>query len=94
MKRRRTMKKNTLKKISAAVCAACFSAALAVAAPVATISVQAEEAVEETSKTREQIISYVYKIKDNKLYKCKYNYTTGEYIGDWIYVRDLDENGR
>jgi uncharacterized membrane protein len=94
MKRRIIMKNNTLKKISAALCAVSFSAALALAAPVATISAQAEEAVGQTITTREQIISYVYKIKDNKLYRCLYNYTTGEYVGDWVYVRDLDENGR
>jgi hypothetical protein len=78
------------KKLTAAVAAVCFSAALVFAAPVATISAHAEEANTETSKTREQCISYVYSIKDNKLYKRLYNYSTGDYIGDWIYVRDLD----
>jgi hypothetical protein len=91
MTRRRKMKKNTLKKFSAAVCAVCFSAALAVAAPVATISAQAEEVVQETITTREQIISYVYRVDGNKLYKCKYNYSTGDYIGDWIFVRYLTQ---
>jgi hypothetical protein len=79
------------KKLTAAVAAVCFSAALVFAAPVATISAHAEEATTEPSKsTREECISYVFGIKDNKLYKRLYNYSTGNYIGDWIYVRDLD----
>lgn len=80
------------KKLAAAVAAVCFSAALVFAAPVATISAHAENASGNTVSTRAQIISYVYSIKDNKLYRRLYNYTTGEYIGDWVYVRDLDED--
>jgi malate/lactate dehydrogenase len=79
------------KKLTASIAAVCFSAVLVFAAPVATISAHAEEATVEPSKsTREEYISYVYRIKDNKLYKCLYNYSTGNFIGDWIYVRDLD----
>jgi hypothetical protein len=83
------------KKLTASIAAICFSAALIFAAPVATISAHAEEAtteatVEPSKSTREEYISYVFSIKDNKLYKRLYNYSTGNYIGDWIYVRDLD----
>jgi hypothetical protein len=79
------------KKLAASVAAVCFSAALVFAAPVATISAQAATPARNTASTRAQCISYVYSIKDNKLYKRLYNYTTGEYLGDWIYVRDLDD---
>lgn len=79
------------KKLVAAVAAVCFSAALVFATPVATISAHAEtDNPGTTISTREQCISYVYGIRDNKLYKRLYNYSTGEYIGDWIYIRDLD----
>jgi hypothetical protein len=82
------------KKLTASVAAVCFSAALIFAAPVATISAHAEEEteanVEPSKSTREEYISYVYRIKDNKLYRCLYNYSTGNFIGDWVYVRDLD----
>lgn len=33
-------------------------------------------------------IQYRYKIENGKLYKRLYNYTVGEWVGDWIYVCD------
>ena len=33
-------------------------------------------------------IQYRFKIEDGKLYKRLYNYSTAEWIGDWIYVCD------
>ena len=33
-------------------------------------------------------IQYRFKIENGKLYKRLYNYTVGEWVGDWIYVCD------
>lgn len=33
-------------------------------------------------------IQYRYKIENGKMYKRLYNYTVGEWVGDWIYVCD------
>ncbi len=33
-------------------------------------------------------IQYRYKIENGKLYKRLYNYTVGEWVGEWIYVCD------
>lgn len=82
--------KKSFKKLTAAAAAIAFSAALAFGAPVATISAHAMDNSGNTISTRQQIISYVYSIKDNKLYRRLYNYSTCNYIGDWVYVRDLD----
>ncbi len=35
------------------------------------------------------IIEWVYKIVNDKLYKRLYNASTGAWVGEWIYVRDL-----
>lgn len=34
-------------------------------------------------------IEWRYIIQDGKIYKCLYNCSTREWIGEWIYVRDL-----
>lgn len=51
---------------------------------------------EGTADPCKDIIRWVYDFRksDNKLYKRLYNTSTCNWIGDWIYVRDLDENGR
>ena len=33
-------------------------------------------------------IEWVYKVMDGKMYKALYNFTTAEYVSDWIYVCD------
>ena len=37
-----------------------------------------------TKDTRAEKIGYVYKTVNGKLYKRLYNYSRGEWIGDWI----------
>lgn len=80
-------KKGLIKKLMVSVSALCLCAAFALATPAAAISAHAMTLP--GISTYKDNISYVYKIEDNKLYKCLYNYTSGNYIGDWIYVRDL-----
>lgn len=65
-------------------------AVLALACPVASLSAQAASgtAMVTSIQPRKDDIQYVYKIEDGKMYKCLYNYSTGEWIGEWIYVCD------
>ncbi|MCD7836956.1 MAG: hypothetical protein LUG83_10005, partial [Lachnospiraceae bacterium] len=69
-------------------CTLCLCAGFALTAPTASISVQASSSEPGISTLQDEYV-YVYKVIDNKLYKCLYNATTATYIGDWIYVRDL-----
>ncbi len=32
------------------------------------------------------ILEWIYKVEDGKVYRRLYNASTGEWIGDWIYV--------
>lgn len=49
---------------------------------------------DETVQPCADILRWVLKIEDNKLYKRLYNTSTFNWVGDWIYLRDLDENGK
>ena len=51
---------------------------------------------EETADPCQDILRWVldFRKSDNKLYKRLYNCSKCIWVGDWIYVRDLDENGR
>lgn len=72
---------------------ACF-ALMVFACPSATLSAQAassDAAVEASVQPRADDIRYVYKIVDGKMYKCLYNYSTLEWIGDWVYVCDYPQ---
>lgn len=80
-------KKGFLRKLMLSAGAICFCAAITLTAPAATISAQAK--TPSTASTREAAYGYVYKIENNKMYKCLYNYSTRTFIGDWIYVRDV-----
>lgn len=57
--------------------------------PVASLPAQAAAPGEATVQPRKDDIQYRFTIIDNKIYKRLYNYSTGEWIGDWIYVCDL-----
>lgn len=49
---------------------------------------------EETVEPCQDILRWVFDIRDNKLYKRLYNKSKCVWVGDWIYLRDLDENGK
>ena len=71
------------------------SMALFFAAP--NFSIMANAAVPpkgETAEPCKDILRWVFDIRDNKLYKRLYNTSTCNWVGDWIYLRDLDENGK
>ena len=57
--------------------------------PVASLPAQAAAPGEATVQPRKDDIQYRFTIIDNKIYKRLFNYSTGEWIGDWIYVCDV-----
>lgn len=77
------MKRRKISKLIGLLSAACLSLGV-FASPTTTLSAQA--AAPETVQPYAPIIAYVYMIVETHVYKRLYNYSTGEYIGDWIYV--------
>lgn len=77
------------RKLSLLAGTACL-ALLAFACPVSSLSAQAASgtAIEAPIQPMAHDIQYVYKIEDGKMYKRLYNYSTLEWIGEWIYVCD------
>ena len=82
------MKKNIVKRMIAAVgvvsCCMCL-----LAAPVATMPVQAATGNQNVAEPNHAIKQWVYAEINGKLYRRLWNGSTGHYEGDWIYVRDL-----
>lgn len=85
-----------MKKISKLTLMTLFcSMALFFVAPEFSISASAAvPPKEETVEPCRDILRWVFDIRDNKLYKRLYNTSMGVWVGDWIYLRDLDENGK
>lgn len=82
------MKRRSItQKLALLIGTACL-ALMAFICPISTISAQASTSRETTVQPRQDDIEYVYKIENGKLYKRLYNYSTLEWIGDWIYVCD------
>ena len=78
-------RKNKLAALGSVVCVA-----LAVlVSPASALPVQAAVAQEETIMPMSDAISWIYDVRNNKLYKRLYNHSTGSWIGNWIYVCDL-----
>lgn len=80
--------KNTkrFKKLLTLTGIAAFSFA-ALFSPATTIVAEASESATVTPCA--DIIEWRFKEEDGKLYRRLYNYTAGEWVGDWEYVRDL-----
>lgn len=84
--------KKITRKLSLLAGTACL-AMLAFVCPAASLPAQAASnaAVEATVQPRKDDIRYRFKIEDGKMYKRLYNYSTMEWIGEWIYVCDYPE---
>lgn len=59
--------------------------------PAGTISAKAAGPGTETAATYSHCIQYRYVVIGDSLYKRLYNYSTGNWIGDWIYVGPAPE---
>lgn len=83
------MKNNkTWKKLITLAGIAYFSFA-AVFSPACTLTVEAAVKTEETVTPQSDVLRWVFKEENGKLYKRLYNATKGVWVGDWIYVGDL-----
>ncbi len=81
-------KKKVTKKIMALGGMFCISAMM-ILSPVSSLSAQANSYEETMVQPRKDDIQWRYKIENNKVYKRLYNYSIADWVGDWIYVRDL-----
>lgn len=80
------------KKFAALGCMACLSLSI-LSCPIATLPVQAAVPEEEAVMPMSDDIRWVYDSVGGKLYKRLYNYSTANWIGDWIYVCDMPGKG-
>lgn len=51
------------------------------------IQAASPDTVAEDSVTRSDIIQWRFKTVNGKLYRRLYNYSTGEWIGEWEFIR-------
>lgn len=78
-------RKNKLAALGSVVCIA-----LAILfSPASALPVQAAVSQNPTVMPMRDAISWAYKIENKKIYKRLFNHSTGNWIGDWIYIRDL-----
>ena len=77
--------KTILNRIAAIGGAACLALAVLVS-PVATVSVQAAPSNNGENSPQMDIIEWRYKIANGNLYRRLYNYSIGEWVGQWEYV--------
>ena len=82
------MKHNKVMKKLALLIGTASLALMAFLCPMATMPTQAASATETTARPWKYDIRYVFKIEDGKMYKRLYNFSTGEWLSDWIYVCD------
>ena len=47
----------------------------------------------ETISPQADVITWVYERSGNEVWKCLYNTTTGEWVGDWVYVGEVGSGG-
>ena len=83
------MKNGIMKRIIATVGAVVCSLCL-LAAPVTAFPVQAASPDEGIVSPCADILEWVYAEKDGKMYKRLWNCTRQQWVGDWIYVCDLN----
>ena len=79
--------KKIAKRLALSIGTACLTL-FTFACPVSSLSAQAAVKVEDTVSPQKDDIQYRYRIEDGKMYKRLYNYTSGEWLGEWIYVCD------
>ena len=82
------MKGKKIRKLAALLGAACLSLGV-FACPATTLTTQAAAAPPEV-QPQSDIIQWVYMVVETHIYKRLYNYSTGVWIGDWIYVGEWE----
>lgn len=82
--------KKVQKKLAAVIGASCLALTL-FACPAASLPVQAATNQDYGISPISDIISWVYKMEGDSIYRCLFNHSTGEWIGDWIFVCKIPE---
>ena len=83
--------KRVTRKLAAIAGALCLSLTI-LASPIASIPVQAAPP-QDTAQPLAHFIEWRFKIEGNSLYRRLYNYSTGEWIGEWEYVMEIQHKG-
>ena len=78
-------RKNKLAALGSVVCVA-----LAVLfSPASTLPVQAAVSQNPAVMPMSDAISWRFKVENNKVYRRLYNFSTGSWIGNWIYLGEF-----
>ena len=84
------MKQKRISKLLGLVGAAALSVGMFLY-PTTMLPAQAATSSEGVAMPYSDIIKWRYFAYEGKIYKCLYNYSTREWVGEWVYVRDLPE---
>ena len=82
-------RKKFLYRVTAAMGIALCSLSLLFVAPQTSVTAQAAGGGGTTVSPQSDYIVWIYIEADGKVYKRLWNASKEEWIGDWIYVRDL-----
>lgn len=82
------MKRKKLVLIIALALSLCATP-LSVSANV-SIPISPANAGDHSISPQSDVITWRYMVIDGKIYKCLYNSSTDEYIGEWIYVGEYN----
>ncbi|HIV23538.1 MAG TPA: hypothetical protein IAC80_06325 [Candidatus Merdiplasma excrementigallinarum] len=75
------------KRITITLCALTILSSISMSAPVVATQLEASgQNFSETVQPRTDIKEWLYKVMNGNLYKRLYNYSTGRWETDWIFV--------
>lgn len=84
--------KKVTRKLMTIVGALCLSLTI-LASPIASTPVQAAPPQDDAAMPLANFIEWRFKIEGRSLYKRLFNYSTSEWVGDWIYVGEVKFKG-
>lgn len=82
---------NKRKSRLATICSVICMAFAILCSPATALTSQAAVSQESEIMPMKDVISWVAKEENGKLYKRLYNFSTATWIGEWIYVCDLPQ---
>lgn len=85
--------KRVTRKLATIAGALCLSLTI-LASPITSVPVQAAPAQDDAVMPLSDYIYWRFKIEGTHLYKRLFNYSTAEWIGEWIYVGEVQLKGQ
>ena len=82
-----------MKKIKMLICIVALTISCLAPIPVVAETANEINAYTETIEPRTDIKDWVYKVENGNLYKRLYNFSTGRWESDWIFVCSGVEEG-